>query len=117
MTLTKDDHLNQLIQRLDAMVRRNFPKLIQTLQPGFRAINYGIKPGMKHVVFYIIGYDYHANLGFPHGVALTKNFPFLKGTGKKHRHISIDANLFLNLTQLEKLLQAAYESGMVLNKS
>jgi hypothetical protein len=61
-----------------------------TEQPGFKAMNYGHIPGMKSVFMYIIVYDQKANLGFPQGIHLQTKFPFLKGSGKTHRHVDID---------------------------
>lgn len=74
-------------------IMQRFPHLIITEQPGFRSINYGKKPGMNHVVFYVIMYKNFTNLGFPRGVDLIPTFPFLKGTGKTHRHVTVTQDL------------------------
>ena len=69
-----------------------FPHAVITEQPGFQSISYGLTAGMQHVKCYLILYKTYTNLGFPHGIELMTSFPFLKGTGKTHRHVKINAH-------------------------
>lgn len=104
MFYTQNERVNQSIDRIHALIQTLIHPLIITEQVGFKAINYGQTKGMKSVLVYIIVYDQKANLGFPQGVRLQRQFPFLKGTGKTHRHIEIDEALSLEM--VKPLIQA-----------
>ena len=81
--------LDDVSKQVHYAIMARYPHAFITEQPGFQSVSYGLKPGMQHVACYIIMYKTYANLGFPRGVDLVSSFPFLKGSGKTHRHITI----------------------------
>ena len=107
MQQTLNPQLNQLLVFLQERIIKLIPDVVITEQPGFRATNYGKKPGMNHVACYIICYDQKANLGFPQGIVLQPQFKQLKGTGKTPRHLSINQSLLNQLELLDQIIRAA----------
>lgn len=108
MQYTKKESINLTIDTLHQLILSIKPKVLVKEQPGFRSTNYLIGNSMKDLVCYIICYDQKANLGFTQGVRLAKKFPELKGTGKSHRHLTIDSELIKDLPSLTKLIQEAF---------
>lgn len=113
MQLSNLASLNAIISQLDGIILNTLPKVIRWEQPGYRTNNYGANATMQAVICYLICYDQKANLGFPNGVALTSTFPFLKGTGKHHRHVPITAALLQDNVTLTALLKAAYALNQI----
>jgi hypothetical protein len=104
MQYTLNTQINTWIDQIHEQIFKLHPHVLIKEQPGFCSINYGLLPGMKAVRCYIICYDQKANLGFPHGVDLIDTFPYLKGTGKTHRHVEINQTLMENPKELGRLL-------------
>jgi hypothetical protein len=48
--------------------------------------------------------------GFPKGVLLQSQFKQLKGTGKTHRHLSINEELVNKSNKLNRIILVAFES-------
>ncbi len=109
MQYTKNIQINTWIDKIHELILKQYPKVVITEQPGFRAMNYGLNPGMKAVCCYIICYDQKANLGFPKGLEMKLKFPQLKGTGKMHRHVEITKALMKDLPTIHQLLKLAFE--------
>lgn len=113
MQLTKNQDINAFILQLHDVIMTTITQVVHREIPGFRSNQYGFGTTMNSSVCYIICYDQKANLGFDNGIHLVKDFPLLKGTGKFHRHVAIDATLLNNKTQLSQLiLQAFTQAGL-----
>ncbi len=108
MQYSKHKTINAWIDTLHQLIMTTIPSVKMQEQPGFRSNNYLLGTSMKDIVCYIICYDEKANLGFSQGVELTKEFPSLKGTGKTHRHITIDETFMKDLPSLTKLIKKAF---------
>ena len=109
MQYTLNPEINHWIDEIHEQICKLYPHVVIKEQPGFRAINYGLLPGMNAVRCYIICYDQKANLGFPHGIDFIQSFPNLKGTGKTHRHLEINESLMANPKELKRLLATAFK--------
>ncbi|MGA0097680.1 MAG: hypothetical protein ACO3H6_03805 [Bacilli bacterium] len=110
MQYTLNPQINLWIDQIHEHILKLYPQVVMKEQPGFRSINYGLLPGMKAVRCYIICYDQKANLGLPHEVDLIDTFPYLRGTGKTHRHVEINQKLMDNQKVLIKLLTFAFKN-------
>jgi hypothetical protein len=109
MQFTQSDSINVLIKQLDERIRTLIPGVQSMDRPGYRSTSYFLSKGMKNEVCYILCYDQKANLGFTSGVRLIRHFPFLKGTGKTHRHVPINDDLLKESTPLNALILKAFE--------
>ena len=109
MQFTQSEAINLLIKQLDERIRRLIPHVQSIDRPGFRSTSYFLQSGMHNEVCYIICYDQKANLGFTSGVRFIRHFPFLKGTGKTHRHVPIHDDLLTEATPLNALILKAFE--------
>ena len=70
---------------------------------------------MKDSVCYIICYNQKANFGFDRGVELQSEFPMLKGTGKFHRHLSINKALLEDHELLISIIKSFFNDLSILN--
>jgi hypothetical protein len=116
MQQSKNPTLNQWILTLHEFILTQHPNLVMWEQSGFHANNYGTSLKMGDVVCYILCYEQKANLGFPQGVLLAKDFHELIGTGKTHRHVEISEALFNDIRTLKALIKAAINLKASLNK-
>ena len=109
MQYTKVPDINDLIDEIHQLILTLSPTITMKEQPGFRSNNYMVGPSMKDIFCYIICYDQKANLVFTEGVSLSKKFPSLKGTGKTHRHLTIDSTFIKDWPSLTKLIREAFK--------
>lgn len=109
MEKTKSKEINEYHEAIHQLILEMYPNVNVHIQPGYRSTSYRVGNKMKDTFCYIICYDQHANLGFPNGVKLQREFPFLKGNGKTHRHLEINAELYKDISMLKMVLKRAFE--------
>jgi hypothetical protein len=109
MQLTQNDQINAWIHQLHTLILDIKPDVLVIEQPGFHSNNYLLSTKMGDMVCYIICYAQKANLGFSQGVLLQKDFPFLIGMGKTHRHVAIGDHLKDIWQPITRLIQTAFK--------
>ena len=103
------DHCAEPVRPLARAVfdelRRVFPSAVITADAD--TIGFGTGPGYKHLVFTLLPYRKHVNIGFARGTELPDPAGLLEGTGKVHRHVKIRAEADLRRPELAELFSVA----------
>ena len=108
MELTHNNEINTYIHTLNDLIVSTIPNVVMKPLPGYRSNQYSLGNSMKDSVCYIICYNQKANFGFDRGVKLQSEFPMLKGTGKFHRHLSINKALLEDHELLISIIKKAF---------
>jgi hypothetical protein len=109
MEYTQNPIVNIRIDEIHQWIKEWLPFIQSVDRKGFRSTSYFLQKGMQHERLYIICYDQKANLGFPQGIHLLAEFPFLEGKGKTHRHVDIMDSRLQDKTILKSLILAAFD--------
>lgn len=91
-------------QVFQALLER-FPNAVITADGD--SIGLGTGSGHKSLVFTVLPYRKHVNIGFYRGVELADPNGLLKGTGRRHRHITIRSDAELADPALHELFATA----------
>ncbi|MEO5885930.1 MAG: DUF1801 domain-containing protein [Candidatus Limnocylindrales bacterium] len=74
--------MQAIARRLQAIVRRTFPDVIERVRPGWRLIGYDLPADRRTIYFaYVAAEQEHVHLGFEHGWAMRDPHGLVQGAG------------------------------------
>ena len=92
-----------------ALVLEVLPAAVEQADPADKLLAYGHGLKMSQIVFTLMPYTAHVNLGIANGATLPDPAGLLAGTGKRHRHVRLTTLAEVSQPALRALLQAARE--------
>jgi len=97
------------------IVLREIPSVSETVNDVSYAVTVGFtfSGRFKEVFCYVVAYSSYVNLGFARGAELPDPDRRLKGTGKLHRHIRIEAQADLDDPEVRRLIHLAADRAEI----
>ena len=100
--------VRDLALRVRAFVLEAVPAAKEKIDSSAKIIGYGFGPGYKDLICTIIPSKSGVKLGIARGAYLPDPASIMKGSGKVHRHVPIDALADLKNPAIKLLLKAAF---------
>ena len=104
---TYPPHVQEIALKARALVREVLPDALEMIDVPAKLIGYGTENSYKGTICVISPYTNHVNLGFAHGTSLRDPAGLLEGTGKRARHVKLQAVEDVEWPALRRLLKAA----------
>jgi hypothetical protein len=90
-----------------ALVLEVMPEAIEQVDPADKLLAFGHGTKMSEIVFTIMPYTAHVNMGIANGATLPDPGGLLQGTGKHHRHVKLTTPADVAAPALRALLESA----------
>ncbi|MBI4674950.1 MAG: DUF1801 domain-containing protein [Chloroflexi bacterium] len=100
--------LQELANRLRAVVRETLPEVIEGVNAGWGLLSYRVPTGKTSAYFAFIGADGdHAHLGFEYGILLPDPKRMLEGEGTQVRYLTVRRASEIRKKDFALLIRAA----------